>query len=223
MMKKRLAVLVFVLLPLAASAQAPMIPPRAVNPGGIMVAGHATVRVAVKTVQFAAQARGISDEAGVIAAMRAAGIEQPLAGPEGPAISNGDRVLLRGTIRDVTRAKLDRLGLAAAAYVRAHPGSSVDNVAFSPVLDDCAASEQAARIAAMADARRKADALAALAGVTIDGVAAVNESGGCPISDRPFGGRGDFDLGTLTSTIELYDYVTFAISPGTASTRRRTL
>jgi hypothetical protein len=229
MMKMRLVVLALVLLPLAASAQAPPAQPAPFrvpgSAGGITVSGHGSVTVAVKTVQFIAQARGLPDEAGALAAMRAAGIDDPVVGPVGPQISSGNQAVLRGTIRGVTRAKLDRMGEAAASYVRAHPGSSLDNVVFSPVLDDCAASEQTARAAAMADARRKADALAALAGVSIDGVAAVNENGGCPITtDRNrYGGPGDFDIGTLTSIIGVYENVTFAITPGTPSTRRRTL
>ena len=226
-MKKRLVVLVLMLLPLAASAQVPMAPPFRVpgTAGGITVSGHGSVTVAVNTVQFIAQARGLPDEAGALAAMRAAGIDDPLVGPVGSQISSGNQAVLRGTIRGVTRAKLDRMSEAAANYVRGHPGSSLDNVVFNPVLDNCAASEQAARAAAMADARRKADALAALAGVSIDGVVAVNESGGCPIAtDRSrFGGQGEFDVGTLTSTVAMFENVTFAISPGTPSTRRRTL
>jgi len=132
-------------------------------------------------------------------------------------------VLVRGTVRGVTHAKLDHIGEAAAAYVAAHPGTTVDNVMFSARLEDCPLPEQTARAAAFADARRKADAIAALAGVSIDGVAAVNENGGCPATpDAGYAGQG-LDLGTLTTTITMYEYVTFAISPGTASTRRRTL
>ena len=41
--------------------------------------------------------------------------------------------------------------------------------------------------------------------------------------DPGYGGQGQFDLGTLMTTIVVSEYVTFAISPGTASTRRRTL
>jgi len=221
-MKMRVAFLAMLLLPVAASAQAPPSVPR---PGGITVAGYGTVRVAVKTVQFTAQARGNVDEASALAAMRAAGVDDPSVGPFGPRISNGTQVLVRGTVRGVTHAKLDRIGEAAAAYVAAHPGVTLDNVVFSPRLDDCLPSEQTARAAALADARRRADAIAALAGVSIDGVASVNENGGCPtMPENSFnGGGGPFDLGTLTSTITVYEYVTFAISPGTASTRRRTL
>ena len=62
---------------------------------------------------------------------------------------------------------------------------------FSARLDDCAQPEQTARAAAFADARRKADAIAALAGVSIDGVATVNENGGCPATvDPSYAGQG---------------------------------
>jgi uncharacterized protein DUF541 len=222
-MKKRLAVLALVLLPLAASAQGPPIP-RIPITGGITVQGSGAARIPVKAVQLTAQVRGVVDETSALAALRAAGVEDPVLGPNGPRIGSGTQMLVRGTIRGVTRAKLDRIGEAAVAYMAAHPGTSVDNVAFSPRLDDCAPSEQTARAAAFADARRKADAIAALAGVSIDGVATVNESGGCPAtSESGYGGQGQFDLGTLTTSILVYEYVTFAISPGTASTRRRTL
>jgi hypothetical protein len=178
----------------------------------------------VKIVQLSAQVRGVVDEASALAALRAAGVEDAVLGPNGPRIGSGTQMLVRGTIRGVTRAKLDRIGDAAVAYMAAHPGATVDNVMFSARLDDCAQSEQTARAAALADARRKADAIAALAGVSIDGVATVSENGGCPATgDSGYGGQGQLDIGALTSTLVVYEYVTFAISPGTASTRRRTL
>ena len=221
-MKKRLAVLALVLLPLAASAQGP--PMRSLSPGGITVQGYGSVRAAVKTVQLIAQVRGVVDETGALAALRAAGVEDPVIGPNGPRIGSGTQVLVRGTIRGVTRAKLDHIGEAAVAYMAAHPGTSLDNVAFTARLDDCAPFEQTARAAAFAEARRKADAIAALAGVSIDGVATVTENGGCPATtDSGYGGQGQLDIGALTTTIVVNEYVTFAISPGTPSTRRRTL
>jgi uncharacterized protein YggE len=221
MMKKRLAFLALMLLPVAASAQAPPSVPRV---GGITVTGYGSVRVAVKTVQFTAQVRGVIDEANALAAMRAVGVEEPAIGPAGSRVGSGTQVLVRGIVRGVTHAKLDRIGEAATMYVAAHPGTTIDSVAFSPRLEDCAASEQTARAAALAEARRKADAIAALAGVSIDGVATVNENGGCPATpENPFNGPGQFDLGTLTSTIAVFENVTFAISPGTPSTRRRAL
>ena len=220
-MTKRLALLALMLLPVAASAQAPPAVPRA---GGISVAGSGSVRVAVKTVQLIAQVRGVVDETSALAAMRAAGVEEPSIGPYGARVGSGTQVLVRGVVRDVTHAKLDRISEAAAAYVTAHPGVTVDTVVFSPRFEDCAASEQTARAAALADARRKADAIAALAGVSIDGVASVNENGGCPAAtENPFGGPGQLDLGTLMSTIAVSEYVTYAISPGPPSTRRRAL
>jgi Protein of unknown function (DUF541) len=229
-MMKRLAVLGLMLLPLAASAQVPQsLPSRAFlgGPGGaagITVQGHGLVKFTVKTLAFVANARGPADEAGALAAMRAAGIDDAAVGPVGSQLYASNATTLRGTIRDVSRAKLDRIAQAAAAYVRAHPGVSLDNVNFFPHADDCPAQEQAARAAAIADARRKAQALAALADVTIEGVLAVNENSvGCPIGDQPFGGAVSFDVTTLTASIGMSESVTFAIVQGGASVRRRTL
>jgi uncharacterized protein YggE len=222
-MKTRLAVLAVVLLPLAASAQGPALP-RLPGAGGITVQGAGSVRIPVKTLQLIAQVRGVVDETGALAALRAAGVEDPVIGPNGSRIGSGTQVLVRGIIRGVTRAKLDHIGEAAVAYMAAHPGASLDNVSFAPRLDDCAPSEQTARVAAFADARRKADAIAALAGVSIDGVATVNENGGCPATtDSGYGGQGQLDIGALTTTIVVNEYITYAISPGTPSTRRRAL
>ena len=225
-MKMRLAFLAIMLLPVAASAQAPLQIPRAAgSAAGITVSGYGAARVAVKTVHFIAQARGVADEASALAAMRAAGVEEPVLGPYGARISRGESVLVRGTVRDVTHAKLDRIAAAAAAYVVAHPGTSVDSVVFNPRFDDCAGFEQTARTAALTDARRKADAIAALAGVSIEGVTSVNETSGCPAApDSGYGpGPNQFDLGTLTATITVYEYVTFAISQGAGPVRRRPL
>jgi hypothetical protein len=235
MLLKRCAVLVFALMPLAASAQAPaglqrIGPgvPGAPGAGGITVQARAVVRYPVKTLSFLANTRGNADEPAVIAAMRAAGIDDPVIGPMGSQMNNGTQAMARGVIHDVTRAKLDRIGLAAAAYMAAHPGTTVDNVSFYAVTDDCAAREQAARAAALADARRKAEAIAALAGVALDGVAAVNESGGCPAAGDsplpPFAqGGSPFDLATLTASVSVVENVTFAIVPGAATARRKAL
>ena len=232
MMTKRFAILALVLLPLAASAQAPVRMP-VVGAGagttgvaGIAVSANGSARFAVKNVSFIAYVRGPADEAGALAAMRAAGIDDPVIGPVGSNVSfSGPGVTsVRGTVRDVTPAKLQRIGEAAAAYMRAHPGSAVDNVNFFPRLDDCAAHEETARKAALAEARRKAQAIAELTGVTIEGVFSVAESGGCPVSsDGAFTGSGPFDVSTLTSTIAVYENVTFSIAQGGNNVRRRTL
>jgi uncharacterized protein YggE len=231
MMTKRFAILALALLPLAASAQAPptRLPPASAGTtgtAGIAVAGTGTVRFTVKTVSFVAYVRGPADEAGALAAMRAAGIDDPVIGPVGSNVSfNGPGVTsVRGTVRDVTPAKLERIGQAAASYMRAHPGSAVDNVNFIPRLDDCNVHEEAARKAALAEARRKAQAIADLAGVTIEGVLSVAENGGCPgPSDGPFVNGGPFDISTLSTTISVYENVTFSIVQGGNNVRRRTL
>jgi uncharacterized protein YggE len=233
MMVKRFAVLALALLPLAASAQAmpvqrlPGPAPGTAAPSTIAVGGRGSARVAVKTVTFVAYVRGPADEPGALAAMRAAGIEEVSIGPVGPQISFNAQgpTALRGTVRDVSAAKLERIGQAAAAYVRAHPGASIDNVMFSPRLDDCAANEQTARTAAIADARRKAQGIAELSGLTIEGVLSVSETGGCPLgNDGPYlSGGNAFDLATLTTTIVVFDNVTFSVVAGSPSTRRRTL
>ena len=225
----RFAVLALALVPLAASAQPmPMRAPGGVVPAtaGITVQGHGTVRYPVKSVSFIAQARGNPDEAGALAMLRGAGVDDPTLGPIGSQLYNGPQTTLRGTIHDVTRAKLDRLAKAAADYVRAHPGANVDNVNFFTTSEGCVAHEQEARTAAVADARRKAQALAALAGVTIEGVAGVYESGGCPSAEgaQPYGPQGvPIDLGTLTASVYVVDTVTFTIAQGAPGTRRRTL
>jgi uncharacterized protein len=224
-MLKRFAIAVFVLAPLAASAQAQTVPLRAPTAGGIAVFGRGAVRVPVKTLRFVAFARGPADDAAVLAAMRAAGIEDAAIGPSGSQLylNNGAPTTVRGTIRDVSDAKLKRVALAAADYVRTHPGTTIDNIGFSPRLDDCAQLEQTARVAAFADARRRAIAVAAAAGVGLGEVMNVSENGGCP-SDSDLANPGPqqpLDLATLTTTVSVFENVTFAIAVD--GSRRRTL
>ena len=224
-MKRFLAGTALALLPLAASAQVPLQarPGAPATPAGITVQGHATVRYPVTTVQFTAQVHGVADEAAVLAAMRAAGIDDPVVGPAGSQIYRGNQSTLRGTIRDVSRAKLDRIGQAAAQYVGSHPGAALDGVNLFATAEDCVAHEQAARTAALDDARHKGDAIAAHAGVTIGGVAAVSESGGCPFGPDGTGGFGSaqLDLGRLTANVTVLETVTFSITTVTGPSRRR--
>ncbi|HEX3466294.1 MAG TPA: SIMPL domain-containing protein [Candidatus Elarobacter sp.] len=226
MLKRGVVLGLVLLLPLAASAQVP-IPPRAAAPsggGGISVQGHGTVQFAVKDVQFTAFARGNADEASVIAAMRAAGVENPAVGSMSAQISRGSPTILRGTVRDVSQAKLEALGRAALAYATAHPGVAIDSINFSVPTAACAPHEEAARSAAIADARRRAQAIAALTGVTLEGVTGVYELGGCPPeTDRSQGPPGPFDVMSLTSFVTVTEYVTFAIAPASGSMPRRPL
>ena len=92
--------------------------------------------------------------------------------------------------------------------------------------EECAAHEQGARSAALDDARHKADAIAALTGVSIDGVAAVSEAGGCPYGiDPSMGGFGSaqLDLARLTANVTVIETVTFSITTATGPSRRRPL
>ncbi len=74
------------------------------------------------------------------------------------------------TIRD-----LERVGDSIDGALGAG-ATSLDSIAFT--VEDPTTAETAAREAAVADARAKADTLASAAGVSIIGVAAISESGG---------------------------------------------
>lgn len=140
--------------------------------------------LASKSTVKAAQAAAASSMTGVIAALKALGIDvkdiqtsnvslQPTYdytnGNNPPRItgfqmSNSVTV----TVRDLTRlgAAIDN-SLAAGA-------TSLDSVNFR--VNDETAAESQARQAAMTEARAKADTLAASAGVTISGVASIAET-----------------------------------------------
>ena len=221
-MKKVLALLSVLLLPVAASAQ---VVPRVLGlEPGITVQGHGTVKVPVKTLAFVAFARGNVEEKAALAAMRAAGILDPSLGPAGSTIGRGNQSsMLRGTITGVTEEKLEKIGLAAADYARQHSDVTIENISFAPRFDDCAANEDAARAAAFADARRRAQAVASVAGLSLDGVVAVSESGGCPtIPDGPqiqAAGQ-SLDQGTLTATVTINETVTFGVAAANGARRQ---
>ncbi len=221
-MMKRFMVLALALLPIGASAQ--MVPVRNGPPPGITVMGHGSVRVPVGALQFSAYARGNVDEPAALAAMRAAGVVDPSIGPAGSLVSSNQGSLLRGTITGVTRAKLEQVGRAAADFVRQHSGVSIDNVNFTPRLDDCSKFEQTARTAALTDARRKAESIAALAGLSLGAVDAISETAGCPaLPDGPPNGPNmPFDMASLTTWISVFDTVTYSVAPANGA-RRRTL
>jgi len=222
-MKKGVLIAAVALLPLAAGAQTgvPVRPPPAnAGAGGIAVLGQGSVRFAVRTLRFMAYARGNVEESSVLAAMRAAGIDDPSLGPAGPQFGPNQPVVARGTVRDLTRPKLERLGQAAADYIRAHPGTALDNVNFSAPLDQCPPHEQEARARAIADARRKAEAIASLTGIVLGAVASVNEQGGCPADQDGFSPALQLDLTTFTAAVVVNEYVTFTVLPGSGGLRR---
>ena len=234
------------LIPLATSAQTPAAPPvrtaqfapplMPVGPvarpgapatGGIVVQGRGVARVAAKTLGFTAAARGPAQDDAVVAAMKAAGIDDAAVGVPGPQIFLGGNqpTQLRGSIRNASAAKLASIARAASAYLQSHPGTAIDSVQFFARLDDCAVVEQTARAAALADARRKAQAIAASASVGLGSVTGVVETGGCTSDGSPLdpGGRQYVDLDTLTASVTVVESVTFAVAPPDASQRRRAL
>ena len=83
----------------------------------------------------------------------------------------------------VTVRSIDRVGEAIDAALGAG-ATSVDRIAFR--VDDPSSAEAAAREAAVADARSKAETLARAAGVSIAGVAAILEGGAAIPFPTPF-------------------------------------
>jgi hypothetical protein len=224
-MKRRLFVLALALLPLRAQAQVPapvplLRPAAAPAPApGITVVGMVQRRIPVREVRFTAFARGSADERGVLEAMRKAGIADASVGTPSGGFMQGNMAMLRGTIADVSVEKLDAIAAAAAAYVRAHPGASIDNVQFYAPSLGCAKLEVPVRLEALAEARRRGEAIAAATGVGLGEVTSVIEAGGCP-------GGGDgvtgppVDASTLTATLGLSETVTYAIAPAGGARRR---
>jgi len=119
----------------------------------------------------------------LLAALRAAGVENP-------ALDQGRGALLvHGRFSIITRARVDAILQAASDYGKANPSMMITEVSFYGLAADCPAIEQRAREAALADARRRADAIAASGNSHLGDQVAVTEDGGCP---RP----GPFGLGS---------------------------
>jgi Protein of unknown function (DUF541) len=225
MMRKLVLGLALALVPSVADAQigVPRPVPQMDAPpsqgGGISVTGSAQQRLAVRELRFIAYAHGPSDERGVLDAMRGAGIVDASVGSPLGGFGSGNTAVLRGTIREVSKAKLDAIAMAAAAYVRAHPGASIDNAQFFASSADCAKMEDSARIAALGEARRRADAIAAATKLNVGSVIRVAENGGClPWSDGPGGPQ--VDAASLTATLTVTEFVTYAIVQPDGSRRR---
>ncbi|HTW85861.1 MAG TPA: SIMPL domain-containing protein [Candidatus Sulfotelmatobacter sp.] len=201
-------------VPAAAVAQA-RLPISQHPPAGITVTGHGTVTVRVQQLWFVALVRGTADEQSIRAALEAAGIDNVSIGSEGSAVFPNAPTAVRGMIHDVSPLRLDQVRAAAADFVRTHPGTTIDNIRFTPPLVGCATNfEQPARENAMADARRKAEALAAASQVSLGAIVAVDESGGCPTIDPGSvmsAGQTNFNLTTLTAAVNVTETVTYAI------------
>jgi hypothetical protein len=199
------AVLLFAALAAPAAAQNAVIPT-----AGVTVTGSASQRFPVQTVQITAFGHGAVNEGDVIAAMRAAGLEGPSVSPAGLSFPNRGQFVLRGTINAVTPAKLDAIAVAAAAFVQAHPNVGIDNVQMQAPLEGCPALEDAIRVRAFAEARRRAEALARDAGVVLGDPKALIQGGGCPMNGAELGGV-PVDPTTFTAAMTVSVTVTFAL------------
>jgi uncharacterized protein YggE len=220
MMKRLLAAALAAIVPVAANAQAGP-PPRPV--AGITVLGHGAATMPVRDLAFVAIVRGNVDDADVVAMLRGAGVEHPTAGIETAQFNANTPTVVRGVVHDVSAARLEQLAKTAGAFVRAHSGATIDSIRFVPQLSGCDAVEESARVVALAQARRRAAALAAASGAGLGAVVRVSEAGGCPSSDEnraPYLASPDwFAMATLTATVSLYETVTFAITPGQRGSR----
>lgn len=102
--------------------------------------------------------------------------------------------LVAAVVRDV-----ERVGEAIDAALTAG-ATNVDHIAFR--VADQSTAEREAREAAVADARLKAETYAAAAGVTIEGVAAIVESGAPIPYPTPIGERMAFAVKDASTPIE---------------------
>jgi uncharacterized protein DUF541 len=209
MLRHVVASLVLIGLPLAAVGQTP---PAAGSAAGIQATGRATaaapvtavaVRVTVPTI------RG-GDGSDLLARVKAAGVEDAVLadgdGSMGPAM-----LLVHGRLTGATRAKIDAVSQAAGDFGKARNMPTVVSAHFYGLAADCPAIEQRAREAALADARRRAGAIAAASNVRLGETLAVVESGGCQ-RPGPFGGAFLIDTSTMTMRVGVDETVTFAVA-----------
>lgn len=174
---------------------------------GISVFGSAQVRIPAQQVTISALAPGFSDSAEVLAMLRGAGVERPSLSAFVGFATN--QAVLRGVVRNVSRAKLDALTDAVVQYVHAHPGAAIDNLQVYTSISGCMTREESLRAHALADAHRRAASVARDARAVLGNVIAVNESGGCSTADSILGAP--VDVASLTATLGVTESVTYAI------------
>jgi hypothetical protein len=225
------AFVAFALVPVAAGAQGTVITTTGGAVGaavigrspGISVQGTAVAEAIVHTVRVAVIAHNfdMSDD-DFLVAMRNAGVV------DGNYLStlstlfgqgaNGMRNF-RGLIHDATPERLSALERAAKAFPATHAGAVVDAVQFYGDVADCPALEANARVAAVSDAKRRAQALATLTGVAVGPATNISESGGCGSFSAFAGFPGNFfpnnafpiDPQTLMMRVNMTESMTFAL------------
>jgi hypothetical protein len=206
------------LLPSAAGAQ-PFGLARMVS--GMTVRGRGSTVVHVQKVWFAAQVRGSASESDVRGVLQSAGVTDVTVGPDQPRIYPNAPTTVRGLVSaDLSPAKIAQLGALAVAFVRNHPGTALDGVTFTPVIEGCEAVEGSSRRRALLDARRKAVAIAEASGAALGSVVGIDEVGGCPGDPSPYLNTASpvvFDLGALTATITVSETVTYGFAARAAT------
>jgi len=207
-MKHVLASLLIVGVPVAASAQT--------SPQGITVTGNGSASAVVSTVVVRVSMNRMAGDDGsyLVARLKAAGVADASADT---GMAGGPQLItVHGHLTGLTKAKLDAVTRAATQFGTAVPPQFAPLVGLSGVhyyglATDCPAIEQRAREAALADARRRAEAIAANGAVHLGERVAVVESGGCQRAG-PFGGAYAIDTETLSMSVPVSETVTYALA-----------
>ena len=212
MFERFAAALILVALPVATTGQTPAMPPATTSTvPGIQVTGKALVSspVATALVRIVIHQLGDDDGNGMLARVKVAGIDGATI-DEGGGTGPGT-LLVHGRLTGITRAKLDAVSQAVRDYAANGPLHQLTVAQFYGLAADCPAIEQRAREAALADARRRAEAIAAFDNLRLGDQLAVSESGGCQPPGR-FGGSFAIDVETLSMRVGVDETVTFAIA-----------
>jgi uncharacterized protein YggE len=154
---------------------------------GITVQGHGSVHVRPDSLRFTAflpspgpkVTRSAYDAgvAAIVAALRKDGVADAgtSAGLNGVYLgANGGAQMIVGSLRTPTRERAMSIYTDAAAAAAPYP-AVVANIQFTYGVDDCAPVEAKALALAIADARRRAEALAQASNVKLGGVINVTE------------------------------------------------
>jgi uncharacterized protein YggE len=207
-MKHVTAMLLLIGLPVAAGAETPTQAPSQ-PPPVITATGHGIANAVVTTALVRVVAGGVADESGLVEAIRAAGVENPVAERGRPRPDGVALLGIRGRVSDATHARLDAVAAAVTRYGKTHSGTSIVDIRFYGTAADCPAIEQRAREAALADARRRARAIAETNSTPLGAQLAVAETGGCP-RVGPSGGAFAIDVATMSMRVVVEQTVTFA-------------
>jgi hypothetical protein len=144
----------------------------------ITVQGRATLRVPADGVRIEAFVNGVSDntdEAAIVARLRAGGLESPEVPSSSYFGNQNQQTIVRAFLRRPTPQRINALGKLAASILAEHPGLKLQNGNLTPFLDDCAGPESKVRRAAIDDARRRALEIAQASSVTLGQLTSVND------------------------------------------------